>query len=186
MEKSNLYTGTGDAGMTSLVGGTRISKDDIRIESYGTIDELSSMLGLLLALTDSSIAIQAQLRHIQNKLFNIGAYLATQPAPGTEPEPKGLTDEDIKDLEEGIDALDAEVPKANAFILPGGTVGAAQAHVARTVCRRAERHIIRLSRESYVSPILIKYINRLSDFLFILARAYNFNAQVEDYIWQKD
>ena len=186
MEKSNLYTGTGDAGMTSLVGGKRISKDDIRIEAYGTIDELSSMLGLLLAISDSSIAVQAQLRHIQNKLFNIGAYLATQPVPDTEPQPHGLTVEDIKDLEEGIDALDAEVPKANAFILPGGTVGAAQAHVARTVCRRAERHIIKLGRESYVSPILLKYINRLSDFLFILARAYNFNAGVEDSIWQKD
>ncbi|MCM1004890.1 MAG: cob(I)yrinic acid a,c-diamide adenosyltransferase [Prevotella sp.] len=186
MEKSKLYTGTGDAGTTSLVGGTRIAKDDIRLEAYGTIDELSSQLGLLLALADSSIAVQAQIRHIQNKLFNVGAYLATQPAPGTKPEPQGLTAEDIKDLEEGIDALDAEVPKANAFILPGGTVGAAQAHVARTVCRRAERHIIGLSKESYVSPSVIKYINRLSDFLFILARAYNFNAEVKDYIWEKD
>lgn len=186
MEKSNLYTGTGDAGTTSLVGGTRIAKDDIRLEAYGTIDELSSQIGLLLALADSSIAIQAQLRHIQNKLFNVGAYLATEPQADTKPEPFGLTAEDIKDLEEGIDALDAEVPKLRSFILPGGTVGAAQAHVARTVCRRAERHIITLSRHGYVSPTLLKYINRLSDFLFILARAYNFNADVQDYIWEKD
>lgn len=186
MEKSKLYTGTGDAGTTSLVGGQRAEKDDIRLEAYGTIDELSSHLGLLLATSDSSIAVQAQLRHIQNKLFNIGAYLATKPEPGAKPEPAGLGAEDIKDLEEGIDALDAEVPKAKAFILPGGTVGSAQAHVARTVCRRAERHIVSLARQSYVSPTLLTYINRLSDFLFILARAYNFNAQVEDYIWEKD
>lgn len=186
MEKSRLYTGTGDAGTTSLVGGTRIAKDHIRLESYGTIDELSSQLGLVLALADSSIAEQAQLQHIQNKLFNVGAYLATEPAEGEKPEPFGLTAEDIKDIEEGIDALDQMVPKANAFILPGGTKGAAATHVARCVCRRAERHIIALSRESYVSPIVLKYINRLSDFLFILARAYNYAAGLEDYIWHKD
>lgn len=186
MEKSKLYTGTGDAGSTSLVGGTRIGKDSVRLEAYGTIDELSSHIGLLLAVGNSSIAEQALLNHIQNKLFNVGAYLATQPEEGAKPEPSGLTEEDIKDVEEGIDALDKAVPKVNAFVLPGGTVSAAQAHVARTVCRRAERHIIALSRESYVSPIVLKYINRISDFLFILARAYNFNAGVEDILWQKD
>ena len=186
MEKSKLYTGTGDAGTTSLVGGQRIEKDDIRLEAYGTIDELSSHLGLLLAVSDSSIAVQALLHHIQNKLFNIGAYLATKPEAGKEPQPYGLTQEDITDIQQGIDALDADVPKANAFILPGRTVGSAQAHVARTVCRRAERHIVRLSRESYVSPIVLTYINRLSDFLFILARSLNFNANVEDYLWEKD
>lgn len=186
MKKSNLYTGTGDAGTTSLVGGARTTKDDIRLEAYGTIDELNSHIGLLLSLPGSSIAVASQLRHIQNKLFNLGAYLATQPADGDKPDPQGLTAEDIKDLEEGIDALDAEVPKANAFILPGGTQASAQAHVARTVCRRAERHMVALQANSYVSPIAMTYVNRLSDFLFILARAYNFNAQVEDYIWQKD
>lgn len=186
MKKSKLYTGTGDTGTTSLVGGVRARKDDIRLEAYGTIDELSGHLGLLLALSDSPTAVQAQLRHIQHKLFNIGAYLATKPAPDARPEPAGLTAEDIKDLEEGIDALDAEVPKANAFILPGGTVPSAQAHVARTVCRRAERLIVALARENYVSPTLLKYVNRLSDYLFILARAYNFNAHVEDLIWEKD
>lgn len=186
MEKSRLYTGTGDAGTTSLVGGTRVDKDDIRLETYGTVDELSSHIGLLLALADSSTAIQAQLRHIQDKLFYVGAYLATRPLPGTQPEPQGLGTEDIEDIEKAIDALDAEVPKANAFILPGGTVAAAQAHIARTVCRRAERHTVTLSRTSYVSPTLLRYLNRLSDFLFILARAYNYAAQVEDRIWQKD
>jgi len=185
MAKSNLYTGTGDAGTTSLVGGERVAKDDDRIEAYGTIDELSSQLGLLLALADIPAATQAQLRRIQNKLFNIGAYLATRPDEGTRPEPAGLGPEDIKDIEEGIDALDAEVPKLKSFILPGGTVGAAQAHVARTVCRRAERTIIRLSKESHVSPTLIRYINRLSDYMFILARACNHNAGVEDCAWQK-
>lgn len=186
MEKSKLYTGTGDAGTTSLVGGQRAPKDDIRLEAYGTIDEFSSQLGVLQACADSPLAISAQLSRIQNKLFNLGAYLATAPEPGTEPQPYGLTEEDIKDIEEGIDALDAEVPKINAFILPGGTLASAQAHVARTVCRRAERHVVALSRHSYVSPIVLRYLNRLSDWLFILARAYNHNAGVEDVIWQKD
>lgn len=185
MKKSNLYTGTGDASSTSLVGGQRIGKDDLRLDAYGTIDEFSSHIGLLLSLQDSSVAIAAQLHHIQNKLFNVGAYLATAPAPGTQPQPMGLTEEDCKDLEEGIDALDDEVPKANAFILPGGTQSSAQAHVARTVCRRAERHIVALSRRSYVSPIILRYLNRLSDFLFILARYYNFNAGTSDIIWKK-
>lgn len=186
MEKSKLYTGTGDAGTTSLVGGQRIGKDHIRIDSYGTLDELNSFIGLLLAEGDSSIAVQAQLHHMQNKLFDLGAYLATLPKDGEKPEPKGVTAEDIKDLEEGIDALDAEVPKMKHFILPGGTRSAALAHVCRTVCRRAERHIIRLSRDEYVSPTVLRYLNRLSDFLFILARSYNFQHQVEDYIWDQD
>lgn len=186
MEKSKLYTGTGDAGSTSLVGGQRIGKDDLRLEAYGTIDEFSSHLGLLLALPGASVAVAAQLTHIQNKLFNLGAYLATAPEPDTQPQPWGLTEEDCRDIEEGIDALDAQVPKVNAFILPGGVQAAAQAHVARTVCRRAERHIVALSRTSYVSPIVLRYLNRLSDFLFILARAYNYNAGKEDILWKKD
>ena len=185
MEKSKLYTGTGDAGTTSLVGGRRVGKDDIRLDTYGTVDELNSHIGLLLAGGDSVVAVASQLRHIQNKLFNLGAYLATQPAVGATPQPEGLGEEDIKELEEGIDALDAEVPKLNAFVLPGGTVSAARAHVARCVCRRAERLAVALSRDSYVSPLALRYLNRLSDFLFILARSYNFQHQVEDYIWDK-
>lgn len=186
MQKSNLYTGTGDAGTTSLVGGTRIAKDDIRLEAYGTIDEFSSHLGLVYADTISHADISAQLKRIQNKLFNVGAYLATCPNPGAEPEPYGLDGEEIKRMEGWIDALDAEVPKANAFILPGGTMAAAHAHVARTVCRRAERCIIRLARNSFISPIVLKYVNRLSDYLFILARVCNHRAGVQDCIWEKD
>lgn len=186
MKKSAVYTRTGDLGSTSLVGGKRIKKNELRLCAYGEIDELNAHIGVLVTSPNLQDEFRDVFIYIQNKLFNIGAYLATKPAPDTKPEPAGLTADDIKDLEEGIDALDAEVPKANAFILPGGTVAAAQAHVARTVCRRAERHIVALARESYVSPTLLKYVNRLSDFLFILARAYNFNAQVEDHIWEKD
>lgn len=186
MEKSRLYTGTGDAGTTSLVGGTRINKDNPRLEAYGTVDEFSSHLGLLLASDKNEIAIQSLLRNIMNRLFNVGAYLATEPAPGTEPQPQGLTDEDCKEVEQAIDALDSQVPKLYSFVLPGGAVEAARAHIARTVCRRAERRIVTLASHSYVAPIVLTYFNRLSDFLFILARHYNHQAGVGELLWKKD
>ena len=186
MEKSRLYTGTGDMGSTSLVGGQRVGKDDTRLEAYGTVDEFSSHLGVILASTNIETAIRSVLTSVQNRLFNIGAYLATEPNPGTEPKPVGLTEADCKEIEQVIDALDAEVPKANAFILPSGTAEAAHAHVARTVCRRAERRIVALSRSSYVAPVVLTYFNRLSDFLFILARSFNHRAGVEETIWKKN
>ncbi|MBP3298062.1 MAG: cob(I)yrinic acid a,c-diamide adenosyltransferase [Muribaculaceae bacterium] len=186
MEKSKLYTRTGDTGTTSLVGGQRAQKDDVRLEAYGTVDEFSAHLGLLLANDTNEIAIQSILRNILNRLFNVGAYLATAPEPGTEPQPQGLTDDDVKEIEQAIDALDAQTPKVNSFVLPAGTEAASQAHIARTVCRRAERRIVALSRTSYVAPIVLTYFNRLSDFLFILARFYNFQAGIAETLWSKE
>ena len=185
MEKSRLYTGTGDKGDTSLVGGQRVGKDSVRLEAYGTVDEFSAHIGVLDALPHNEAAVKSLFRNIQNRLFNIGAYLATGPEKDTHPEPYGLSDDDIREIEEAIDALDASVPKIRGFVLPGGCEASAQAHVTRTVCRRAERRIIALSREAYVSPLVVRYFNRLSDFLFILARSYNVRAGVDELTWQK-
>lgn len=185
MEKSRLYTGTGDAGKTSLVGGTRVEKYSKRIEAYGTVDEFSAHLGLLSTFAANTIAIKSEITAIQNRLFDVGTYLATAQAEGSQEPIKGLTEADVEDLEKAIDALDAEVPKTNAFILPGGTRAAAEAHIARTVCRRAERRILALWAESYVDPLVLKYFNRLSDYLFILARYYNHAAGVTDITWQQ-
>lgn len=185
MEKSKLYTGTGDAGTTSLVGGQRVRKDSVRLEAYGTLDEFSSTLGCVLSDPDCNAEIKGQLLQIQNMLFNLGGYLASEADPGTTPPAWGLTTADISRLEGWIDALDEQTPKVNAFVLPGGCMLAAKAHVSRTVCRRAERRIITLAEEAYVDPNLLKYLNRLSDYLFILARYFNFIQGVDEIVWHK-
>lgn len=185
MKKSNLYTGTGDSGTTSLIGGTRVPKDSARLEAYGTLDEFSSHLGLIEALPETPHSLKEILQKIQNKLFSIGAYLAT---PATEknpqPQPVGLSENDIAYLEKSIDAIDQSLKPMKCFILPGGTVQSAQAHIARTVCRRAERRIVTLSTQTYVSPLVIKYLNRLSDLLFAIARLYNSLLGCEDIPWK--
>lgn len=186
MKKSNLYTGTGDAGQTSLVGGQRIDKDAARLEAYGTIDELNSQIGALIATRTLSDADAALLLEVQSRLFDVGGYLATDPASpyaGAMSRPVGV--EQITAVEQAIDRLDASVPMLHSFVLPGGTVGAAQAHVARTVCRRAERRIITLSRTEPVESETLRYVNRLSDYLFILARALNHAAGVPETTWTK-
>lgn len=183
MAKSNLYTRTGDQGSTSLVGGQRIKKHDIRLEAYGSVDEFSATLGILHARQDIPEEIKRQLLQIQNMMFNFGAYLATMPEPGTEPQVSGLSDNDTKSLETWIDDLDEKTPKIRAFVLPGGSESASFAHLARTVCRRAERNILRLAEQSYVSPALIAYFNRLSDYLFILARYLNHTAGIPEITW---
>ena len=191
MPKSNLYTGTGDHGTTSLVGGTRIKKNCIRLESYGTIDEFSSQLGMILSNPDCPEEVRGQLRSIQNMLFDLGGYLACESvsaeegASGKGAPVWGPKESDIKCLEGWIDALDEQTPKINAFVLPGGCPLNAQAHVARTVCRRAERLILELAEKEYVDPLLLRYINRLSDYLFILARYFNFISGVEEITWHK-
>lgn len=185
MTKSMLYTRTGDAGTTSLVGGERVKKNCIRLEAYGTIDELSSALGMIAADKGCNSEVKGQVQKVQNELFNIGSYLATKAAPGTEPACKSLTPECLCELEGWIDALDEQTPKANAFILPGGSEAAAKAHLARTICRRAERNILGLAEEDYVDPAVIKYINRLSDYLFIAARYLNFIGGIEEIKWKK-
>lgn len=182
MGKSYLYTRTGDTGTTALVGGSRIDKDDIRIEAYGTVDELSSALGMIAAAGDCPEEIRRYIFIIQNRLFNIGSYLATPPDKAPE-QPRGLADANILQLEEWIDKVDGETPPLKAFVLPGGCKQAAVAHLARTICRRAERCIIRLSRREEVSPIVIRYINRLSDLLFAFARYFNYLAGEKEIEW---
>lgn len=185
MAKSALYTGTGDAGSTSLVGGERVKKNSVRLEAYGTVDELSSNLGAILSEPDCPEEVKGQLLRVQNILFNIGCYLATDVKPGEEPKATLLKDGDIPDLEGWIDALDEQTPKIRAFVLPGGCPQCARAHIARVVCRRAERRILDLAEISYVDPAVVKYVNRLSDYLFILARYFNFIAGVEELVWSK-
>lgn len=187
-----IYTRTGDKGTTALVGGRRISKAESRLDAYGTIDELNSHLGLLLAFTHPEATIAATdhllLRRIQNRLFDLGAYLATDPADlagGTETPPAGIGAPEIEELEEAIDRLDATLPALHSFILPGGTKGAAQANVARTVCRRAERAMVAIDPDnSPVHPLALAYVNRLSDYLFTLGRALNAIAGTPDTPWQ--
>lgn len=183
MTKSNVYTRTGDRGTTSLVGGTRVSKDSPRLEAYGTVDELNSWLGLVAASPHVSLEDLALLREIQNRLFDIGAMLATEPESVWQPEPLG--NEAVKEIEQAIDRLDSSLPAHNRFILPGGCEDSARTHIARCVARRAERLIISLSAAVSVDENIITYVNRLSDYLFVLARAINHKCGSEEIFWEK-
>lgn len=171
-----IYTRTGDAGTTSIVGGSRLPKDAPRIEAYGTIDELNSYLGLIASDTATPAPERSLLIQVQNTLFNIGGYLAGMPDPR-------VTDLDIKELEDSVDSMDRQLPPLHSFILPGGTKLAAHAHVARTICRRAERRIISLAADVELSPIMMAFINRLSDWLYTFARYANLQAQVAENFW---
>lgn len=185
--KSQLYTRTGDNGTTSLVGGQRVKKNCVRIESYGTVDELSAQLGAISSDPKCEVEVKGQLQEIQNELFNIGSYLATLSGkPEDSCQTPGPIDSDkLNTLEEWIDALDEQTPKINAFVLPGGCELAAKAHVARTVCRRAERRILDLAENEHVDSDVIRYVNRLSDYLFIAARYFNFMQGEEEVVWRK-
>lgn len=187
MKKSLLYTRTGDTGTTALVGGARVSKYCDRVCAYGTVDELNAHLGLLqawVAQVGGADEDASMLTHIQSLMFCIGACLATPAgADGSPAEPK-VTDGDLADLEHAIDRLDASVPPQRTFLLPGGTVPSGQAQVARAVCRRAEREVLRLHASGErVHPMVSRYLNRLSDYLFILARRLNHLAGVPDIPW---
>ena len=181
--KSNLYTGTGDNGTTSLVGGERISKISTRLEAYGTVDEFSSFLGVVLSNPDCPIRLKEQFLEIQNRLFDAGCYLATSVNEGETPSCLGIDSCLVKSLEQWIDILDEETPKIRTFVLPGGCVLAAHCHVARTVCRRAERRILELAAQEHVDPVLIRWFNRLSDYLFIVARYLNYCQGVSEITW---
>lgn len=183
--KSNLYTGTGDAGTTSLVGGQRISKTAVRLEAYGTLDEFSSFLGVVASAPECPEVLKNQLTLIQNRLFDAGSYLATGVEPGTMPPCHSITEDTIAEIESWIDDLDAKTPRIKAFVLPGGSPLAAHCHVARTVCRRAERRILALAAQEYVDSVLLKWINRLSDYLFIVARYINYSEGMEEIIWKR-
>ena len=184
MAKSPLYTRTGDVINTSIIGGDRIPKYSLRLEAYGTVDELSSFIGNLVA-DDSVIDEQRyDLLEVQNMLFNIGGYLATPPSI-RKPEIPGLTQEHISRMEEWIDTMDEQLPKLNNFIIPGGCKASAKANMARTVCRRAERRILQLAAEEELNVLLFAYMNRLSDYLFVIGRYLNKFANYEEIIWQK-
>jgi len=175
-----IYTKKGDKGFTSLFGGTNIEKNSIRIHAYGTVDELNSVLGITLTHTLSNKGREI-LTEIQNQLFVLGADLATLPTKKSKINRIGSTE--IKQLEGWIDELDVQLPQLTSFILPGGSPAGASLHLARTVCRRAERHTVELKSSDPISDEVIIYLNRLSDLLFVLARFENHNTGAEETKW---
>ncbi len=173
---SKVYTRTGDDGSTGLGDGTRVGKDSIRVDTYGTTDELNCCLGLVLAEDDVPDDVRAPLDHIQQKLFDLGGELCV---PGMEL----IHDDDITWLEEVLDALNADLPRLKEFIMPGGSRASAACHLARTVCRRAERRVIALTRTEDVRPQVQRYLNRLSDLLFVMARVLARGTGHDEVMW---
>ena len=182
MKITKVYTRRGDKGQTSLVGGKRVSKSDVRLEAYGTIDELSANMGMLIAQLSDGYEKETLLR-IQNNLFNVCTNLATDQDDTPLYPSAYLPEGETEFLEQEVDSIMKELPEAQGFILPGGTCEAAQAHICRTVCRRAERRIVALAQEATVSPEIQEYINRLSDYFFVLAKKLNFLAGKNEKIW---
>ncbi len=183
-----IYTRTGDNGDTALLGGARVSKDDARVTAYGTVDELNAAVGWALANVRSD-DVRAHLERVQHDLFALGAALATPPTSEGRPAPKGvppLPTGRVREMERWIDEADLELAPLRAFILPGGSGGAAALHVARTVCRRAERAVVALASREGIDGATVTYLNRLSDLLFTLARLENHRAGTADVEWQKD
>lgn len=176
-----IYTKTGDEGLTSLIGGTRVPKSHIRIEAYGTVDELNSYIGLIRdqIASDNEILI---LKEIQDRLFTIGALLAAEPEKFKTKLPDLLLT-DIELLENEMDTINTYLPPLKHFILPGGNVLASHCHVARCVCRRAERDVVYLSQDNYVDEKVIIYLNRLSDYLFTLSRKITYDLKASENIW---
>jgi cob(I)alamin adenosyltransferase len=180
-----IYTRTGDRGETGLFGGGRVPKDDLRVEAYGAVDELNSSLGVVLTWLDHDTAAwRAPLRRIQSDLFTVGAILATPEGAMTESRVPKLEAARVAEMEAWIDELDEELAPLKAFILPGGSVLAAGLHFARAVCRRVERRVVTLSKSVKVDPEIVRYLNRLSDLLFTLARAANARAGEPDVEWK--
>jgi cob(I)alamin adenosyltransferase len=185
-----IYTATGDRGRTSLFSGERIAKNDSRVEAYGDVDELNATVGALMGSLrelPQKAELQSQLSQIQSDLFQVGVWLATTPdSPSTEHLPP-MSSSGWQRLEELIDAIQSELDDLNAFILPGGHPSAAWAHIARTVCRRAERRVVGLAALSETVPESVKnmliYVNRLSDYFFVLARYCNRLAGVKEITW---
>ena len=176
-----IYTKTGDKGQTSLIGGTRVPKHHLRIESYGTVDELNSYIGLI---RDQQVSEYQQnlLKEIQDRLFTIGSALASDPEKSKMKIPD-LHQEDIELLEKEIDTMTAQLPELRHFILPGGSNAVSFCHLARCVCRRAERICVHLSEDSFVDEKVMVYLNRLSDYLFVLSRKLCFDNQIEENKW---
>lgn len=179
-----VYTKTGDKGSTGLIGGTRVPKDHIRIEAYGTVDELNSYLGVV---TDQlgDATVNEWILEIQDRLFTIGSSLATDPEKAPKMNLPDLHAGDIEWLEKKIDEMDDVLPQMKSFILPGGHLAASHAHVARCICRRAERLCVHMQHnETFVAEDVLKYLNRLSDFLFVLARFIVFKNNGKEIPWR--
>lgn len=179
-----VYTRTGDAGTTSLVGGTRVSKASVRLDAYGTVDELNSLIGVVLACGEVPADVRCTLSLTQHRLFNLGSQLATE--PDSKWQPQGVTASDVSELEQAIDKAEETLPRHNRFILPGGIIAAAHANVARTVARRAERIMVAMNEEGIaIDSAAMQYINRLSDYLFVAARRINHETHTDEVFWEK-
>jgi cob(I)alamin adenosyltransferase len=179
---TKVYTKTGDQGQTSLIGGTRVPKHHLRIEAYGTVDELNSYIGLI---RDQSVDAETKkmLIEIQDRLFTIGASLASDPEKSKMKIPD-LKEEDVLLLEKEMDKMNESLPEMRSFVLPGGHTTVSYCHIARCVCRRTERLVIHLSEESFVADLVIKYLNRLSDYLFVLSRKLSADLHAEEIPWK--
>ncbi len=181
---AKIYTKTGDLGKTSLIGGTKVPKSNIRIESYGTIDELNSFIGLVGDYLENN-ATKLVLKEIQDRLFTIGSSLACDPEKETLMKIPDLKEEDVKLLENEMDKMNEALPEMKNFILPGGNVAVSTTHIARCVCRRAERLCVGMKENGgFVEPLIIKYLNRLSDYLFVLARYIAYINNVPEVVWK--
>jgi len=180
-----IYTKTGDKGTTSLIGGTKVLKSDLRIEAYGTVDELNSYIGLCKDLSGIDDAVNT-LQEVQDRLFTIGSALACDPQKETKLSLPDLHESDITLLEKSIDAMNSEMPEMRSFILPGGHLTVSHLHVARCICRRAERCCVRLQTGTIQGEedLVIKYLNRLSDYLFVLARFAAHRLNVPEIPWR--
>ena len=183
MKITKVYTRTGDKGETSLVGGVRIKKSHIRLEAYGTVDELSAHLGMLVAMMKENEERDFLVR-TQNNLFNVCTHLATDQSQTPLYPSAHLADGETTLLEQRVDNLMKQLPERQGFVLPGGVPAACQAHICRTVCRRAERRIAALAEEAQIAPEMQQYVNRLSDYLFVLAKIINFNEGKSEIVWQ--
>ena len=179
-----IYTKTGDKGLTGLIGGTRIPKSHIRIEAYGTVDELNSWIGCLYD-QQSELILKSILKEIQDRLFTIGSSLACDPEKNTKMEIPDLKVCDIELLENEIDKMNEELPELKSFVLPGGNIIASHCHVARCVCRRAERICVSMQEDNqFVDPQVIQYLNRLSDYLFVLSRFILYKNNGTETTWE--
>lgn len=179
-----IYTKTGDQGKTSLIGGTKVPKSSLRIDAYGTVDELNSYIGLVSDYLSGETAMVSLLREIQDRLFTIGASLACDPEKETKMRIPDLYERDVQGLEKSIDEMNEVLPEMKSFILPAGHVAVSTTHIARCVCRRAERLCVGLQEGGeFISPLVLQYMNRLSDHLFVLARWIGHRLQVEEIKW---
>lgn len=186
MALNRIYTKRGDTGETSLAGGQRLPKDAPRIDAYGTVDELSAVVGLAWVSSEESpklAALAVILRRVQHELFNLGSILATLPAD-VHPKQARVTAADSEQLEREIDAMNADLTPLRSFVLPGGTRINAELHLARTVCRRAERLLVSVAREEEIPAEAIRYLNRLSDALFVWSRWVNHALGVPEVLWE--